>query len=236
MVDSGPAWKRAVASRGCAKLNTGPTRPYDTLRPFAVGDPDLERTGISARRGVHVSSSANKQLSPRVRLAVDGTDWCRAPRNLLLEGPRGSTEAMLRRLAPYLRGPVEWTRHSVAFALPQGEVGALILRDVGRLGRQEQTRLLTWLDANPRTTIVCTNTRPLFGFVVRGLFDAGLYYRLNVLLLSGDIETIAHGTELDRVPRQMMARAVTHGMNINDRDHVIASTTGATFTEGDSHD
>ena len=58
--------------------------------------------------------------------------------------------------------------------------------------------------------------------------------RLNVLLLSGDIETFAHGTELDRVPLQMMARA--RGMNTNDRDHVIASTTGAAFTKGDSHD
>jgi hypothetical protein len=183
-----------------------------------------------------VSSSANNELWPRFRFPGDAVDWCRAPHNLLLEGPRGSTEATLRRLAPYLPGPVEWTRHSVAFALPEREVGTLILRDVGRLGPEEQIRLLTWLEANPRTTIVCTNTRPLFAFVGRGLFDAGLYYRLNVLLLSGDIETFAHGTELDRVPRQMMARAVTRGINTNDRDHVIARTIGAAFTNGDSHD
>jgi len=136
----------------------------------------------------------SSELSPRFPVAFDATDWCRSPRNLLLEGPRATTEATLRRLAPRLRGPVMWMRRGAAFALPQGEIGALILGDVEGLGPQEQTRLLTWIDAHPRTTIVSTTAHRLFAFVVRELFDAELYYRLNVLLLSDDIETSAHGT------------------------------------------
>jgi hypothetical protein len=84
-----------------------------------------------------------------------------------------------------------------AFAFPLGEVGALILWDVEALGPQEQTGLLAWIDAHPRTTIVSTTAHLLFACVARELFDAELYYRLNVLLLSADMETSAHGTARD---------------------------------------
>jgi hypothetical protein len=139
--------------------------------------------------GAQVSSSGNGERSPRFPLSVDAIDWRRAPHNLLLEGPRASTDAMLRRLAPRLRRPVTWMRRGAAFALPSEEVGALILRDVGALGPLEQTGLLAWIDAHPRTTIVSTTAHPLFACVTRDLFDAELYYRLNVLLLSADMET-----------------------------------------------
>ena len=147
--------------------------------------------------GAQVSSSVNSERSPRFPLSVDAIDWCRAPHNLLLEGPRASTEATLRRLAPRLRGPVKWMRCGVAFTFPLGEVGALILWDVEALGSQEQTGLLAWIDAHPRTTIVSTTAHPLFACVARELFDAELYYRLNVLLLSTGMETSAHGPARD---------------------------------------
>jgi len=176
-----------------------PCPPYDNLRPFTWCDLCM----LNARdepheEGAQLSSSVNSERSPRFPVSVDAIDWCRAPHNLLLEGPRASTEATLRRLAPRLRGPVKWMRRGAAFALPLGEVGALILRDVGALGPQEQTGLLTWSDAHPRSTIVSTTAHPLFAFVARELFDAELYYRLNVLLLSDDMETSAHGTARDR--------------------------------------
>jgi transcriptional regulator of aromatic amino acid metabolism len=84
---------------------------------------------------------------------------------------------------------VKWMRCGAPFALPPEEVGALILRDVGALGPQQQAGLTAWIDAHPRTTIVSTTAHPLFAFVTRELFDAELYYRLNVLLLSDDMET-----------------------------------------------
>jgi len=136
-----------------------------------------------------VSSSVNGERPPRLPLIIDAIDWHRVPHNLLLEGPRASTEATLWRLAPRLRRPVKWMRRGAPFALPREEVGALILSDVGALGPQEQTGLMAWIDAHPHTTIVSTTAHPLFAFVTRELFDADLYYRLNVLLFSDDMET-----------------------------------------------
>jgi len=87
-----------------------------------------------------------------------------------------------------LRKPVKWVRRGAPFALPPEDVGALILRDVGALGPQEQTGLMAWIDAHPRSTIVSTTAHPLFAFVTRALFAAELYYRLNVILLLDDME------------------------------------------------
>jgi hypothetical protein len=140
------------------------------------------------RRVRRVSSSVNAEGSPQFALSVDAIDWRHAPHNLLLEGPRASTEATLRRLAPRLRKPVKWVRRGAPFELPPEEVGAIILRDVGALGPQEQTGLMAWIDAHPRTTIVSTTAHPLFAFVTRALFAAELYYRLNVILLLDDKE------------------------------------------------
>ena len=61
--------------------------------------------------------------------------------------------------------------------------GALILEEVSTLTTEDQTRLLAHLDAGPRTQIVSTSEHSLFTLVVRGLFNAALYYRLNVVLL-----------------------------------------------------
>ena len=72
----------------------------------------------------------------------------------------------------------------VAFHLAGGNVGAVILQDVDRLNAAEQTRVLAWLaGASRHTRIVSTTELPLFPLVARGLFDATLYYRLNMLLL-----------------------------------------------------
>ena len=68
-----------------------------------------------------------------------------------------------------------------------GKVGTLILEDVCTLAADEQTRLLQWLErAGPQTTIVSTAPHSLYPLVSAGLFDANLYYRLNVMLLHVD--------------------------------------------------
>jgi Sigma-54 interaction domain len=104
--------------------------------------------------------------------------------NILLEGPEASTEAVLLLLAPHLCEPVLRNRIGVPFIRPPREVGALILRDIDALSADDQTALLEWLaDASPRTKIVSTTAHSLFALVARGLFDVGLYYRLNVMLL-----------------------------------------------------
>jgi Sigma-54 interaction domain len=110
------------------------------------------------------------------------------PHNMLLEGPEASTGAVLRLLVPRLCKPVVWKRGGEPFARPTGEIGTLILEDASNLDRDGQAQLLRWLDdVNPRPRIVCTTARPLFGLVGSGLFDVGLYCRLNVMLLHVDM-------------------------------------------------
>ena len=67
---------------------------------------------------------------------------------------------------------------------PSSETRSLILRDAAALNRDAQRRLLAWIgDAGLGTQIISTTERPLFPLVAKGLFDATLYYRLNVVLL-----------------------------------------------------
>jgi Sigma-54 interaction domain len=112
------------------------------------------------------------------------TDQASAPRSLLLEGPEASTDAVLRRLEPYFREPVIWKRRGAPLELPAWEIRALILQDVDGLSPDEQTQLIRWIDANPRTTIVSTTAHRLFPLVARGHFHVNLYYRINVVLLN----------------------------------------------------
>jgi hypothetical protein len=115
---------------------------------------------------------------------------CTSHHNVLLEGPAAATDAILLIVEPHLREPVYWKRRGAPLTLPPGEVGALILQDVGDLGVEEQAKLLTWLDGTAirRTQIVSTTAGPLFSLVKRGRFSASLYYRLNVMLLRGNVQ------------------------------------------------
>ena len=131
--------------------------------------------------------SARLDHSPLLEFSLNCTAEWRSPQhNVLLEGPAASTDAVLRLLAPHLRGPVMWKTRAVPFDVPAGDIGALILQDVDGLSTQEQSRLLTWVDASPDVQIVSTTAYRLFALVARGRFDAALYYRLNVILLNVD--------------------------------------------------
>ena len=110
-----------------------------------------------------------------------------ARHNILLEGPKAWSEALLLRLQPHFRPPVSRNGSGVAFQLIAGDVGALILQDVDLLTAAEQTRVVAWMHGTTRhTKIVATTVRPLFPLVARGVFDDGLYYRLNEVLLQVD--------------------------------------------------
>jgi transcriptional regulator of aromatic amino acid metabolism len=107
--------------------------------------------------------------------------------NLLLEGPDASTDTAVLRLEPHLRKPVLWKRRGAPLEFPDEAVGTVILEDVGGLAVDDQARLLRWLDDTvPRSRIVSTTADSLFPLVARGLFDAALYYRLNVMLVQID--------------------------------------------------
>ncbi len=140
----------------------------------------------NSRRGAPVMGRVEVVLSDTVRLASTH-EWrsvCTRHHCMLLEGPEGVTETVLSLLKPHLRSPVVWTGSESPLEFPSGPCGALVLRDVTALGRQEQLRLLAWLNTpRDRKQVVSTTAHPLFPWVVRGHFDEALYYRLNVIRL-----------------------------------------------------
>jgi hypothetical protein len=118
------------------------------------------------------------------------TDWrsiCAARHNVLIEGEAVATDAVLCRLEPHLRTPVVWMRPEEPVTRPTGEVGTLVLQNVAALGADDQTWLSEWLNEATRCHVISTSATPLFSLVACGLFDATLYYRLNVLLLHVEV-------------------------------------------------
>lgn len=115
-------------------------------------------------------------------------DWRRAAtaqRRMLVEGPEPSIQAVLQLLTPYLREPVTWLQRGISQALPAEGYGTLVVQNIAALDREDQARLRVWLDDDAhRWQVVSTSAYPLFPLVDCGLFDARLYYRLNVVRLS----------------------------------------------------
>jgi hypothetical protein len=84
--------------------------------------------------------------------------------NVLLQGPKLSTDAWLSQLLACCRG-------------------STLLENVHTYGLVEQTALLQWLDNSDRVQVISTTERPLFESVERGDFIGQLYYRLNTVFL-----------------------------------------------------
>ena len=105
------------------------------------------------------------------------------PLNVLIEGPADASDIILSALRMEAREPVCDARVG-GFHLPGQDAATLVLRDVSALTRREQMRLLNWVeDEGVATQVISTTAYPLFVLVGRRLFDASLYYRLNVCLL-----------------------------------------------------
>ena len=104
--------------------------------------------------------------------------------NVLVEGGRAATTAVLRLLLPSTREAVVWHKPYAPLKLPDRTTNTFILRNAASLSANDQGRLLDWFgDPGWRTQIISTAESPLFTLVQGGLFDATLYYRLNVMLL-----------------------------------------------------
>ena len=151
-------------------------------------------------------------------VSLDGLDqyekeWttlCAKRHNVLLEGSAAATNATLLLLQPHLRQPVAWSQPQTPLQLPSRDAGAFVLRDVAALSASDQARLLEWGGSRSNTQIVSTTEGSLFALVVRGLFDATLYYRLNVMLLRvGSITPAASSDVLAEHSRRPIDGAVT---------------------------
>jgi hypothetical protein len=117
-------------------------------------------------------------------------EWTRAlsaHANVLLEGQRDQTDAAVLHLLPHLRAPIVYRKPGDDLTLPNE--CTVILRDVDRLCKTEQTRLHEWLDRMPDCVqTIATTESSLFALVQDGQFESDLYYRLNVILLRLDVE------------------------------------------------
>jgi len=140
-----------------------------------------------AKRGI-VATRFHTQGIPVANASVDWAKLAAARFNVLIEGPRLAIESAVGLLERDLTGivvrrraeePLDFTRCQVS----QGSHCTLILEDVIGLNRDEQTRLKRSIDDAASIRIISTASSPVFLVVERGLFDATLYYRLNVMLI-----------------------------------------------------
>jgi len=111
----------------------------------------------------------------------------RRTENLLLIGSSEATRAMVLYLMPSLATQVvNWDRQTAD--LPKDTVGTLIIRDVARLTKDRQLRLLDWLNQQSRRVrVIATSTTPFFTRVESGRFLDDLYYRLNTVTIPLDL-------------------------------------------------
>ena len=104
--------------------------------------------------------------------------------NVLLVGPEHLVVNLLGLLAPDLEPQAMIRRENGRLLLhtDSPRVRAAVIRDLDTLTREEQRRLLDWLEAAPtRTQVISTTSAPLLPLVKTGAFSDKLYYRLNTM-------------------------------------------------------
>ena len=130
---------------------------------------------------------------------VDSSDWLSVHEDLnLARGNRANllivgTELLVSSLVSSLVVDVNshiMIRCRDGLRLPptSSQPGTVVLRDVDALKKEEQLRLLDWMDsASTRIQVVSTAAAPLLRLKA-GAFDAGLYYRLNTVYIDLTVE------------------------------------------------
>lgn len=105
--------------------------------------------------------------------------------NLLLTHAGGVIQSVLELLQPDLDEPIAtWCPGERLVLPPATRAGTMILQDVGALAKEDQRRLLEWLErASGRTQVVSTTAASLLPRVEAGAFIDTLYYRLNTVCL-----------------------------------------------------
>jgi hypothetical protein len=118
---------------------------------------------------------------------VTADDWNvlqTAHPNVLLIGSDPAVTGFLQLLLPLLEPPVAHSTNG-ALNLPAAARGTLILRDVQRLGADDQQRLSAWMSEPMRQTqVISTASGPLYPLVESKMLAEGLFYSLNVIMLA----------------------------------------------------
>ena len=103
--------------------------------------------------------------------------------NLLLIGPDAVVGECLDRLIASAASPVLFCDGAEPI-FTNGPIRSLIIRDVDRLTRTDQERLIEWLNRHDSDTrVIATSAWPVFPYVGRGQFSEALYYRINTVTL-----------------------------------------------------
>lgn len=108
--------------------------------------------------------------------------------NLLLIHRNRPIDNVIQMISGDLPQPVATWRPGERLVLPTfGRTGTMVIHDVGSLSKEDQQRLLKWLErAAGQTQIVSTTQTPLLPRVQAGRFDDTLYYRLNTVCVDCD--------------------------------------------------
>jgi hypothetical protein len=147
------------------RLASGVDRPPDGERPFA---PQSNEPRVAK------SSTSDQDLARLTRV------------NLFVIGADDVVAELLTPLWPSLVTPIVVRFRGEPLRLPPASppIGTILIYDVDTLTRREQLALNQWLtDGNGRARVVSSASASLFPMVEQGVFDDGLYYRLNVLTI-----------------------------------------------------
>ena len=125
------------------------------------------------------------------------------PCNVLLEGTAAATDGVLQLLRPLIREPMLWNAPPAMRHPRNSKTHTLIVKEAADLDGDQQRALLAWMNDAQGSQIVATSSRTLYPLVEAGLFDASLYYRLNVVLLR------IEAPRQEATPNAVCVRAVT---------------------------
>jgi hypothetical protein len=103
--------------------------------------------------------------------------------NVLVVGSSEATRIVLDLLRLDLRGPVLKWRPGQPLELPtRGRAATMVLEDLAGLTREQQVRIVGWLEeVRGQVRVVSTTNVPIWPRVARGEFNDVLYYRLNTV-------------------------------------------------------
>jgi len=105
--------------------------------------------------------------------------------NMLMIGSDRETRNLIDNNLLHLKQPLNVWNPGERLVLPVAETGTLILHEVGLLPREDQVRLMTWMEnAVGRVRVVCTSSESMMPRIEAGSFNQTLYYRLNTVAIS----------------------------------------------------
>ena len=127
--------------------------------------------------------------------------------NLLLIGPDAAVGECLDHLITSVVSPVLFCDGATPI-FTSGPIRSLIVRDVDRLTRTDQERLIDWLNRHDGDTrVIATSARPVFPYVERRQFSEALYYRINTVTLvlsdGPDLHWIGHAPQSTSVDNRV---------------------------------